>query len=292
VQTKAYRALLFVPASRPELVPKALATRADAIVLDLEDAVAEDAKAEARDHAGEAVGSCDGRGVFVRINDLTTPHWEDDLAAVVRRGLTGVAVPKVETPHDVHLVAARLSRLERAAGLEPGSVDVQPLLETARAMHGAFELLSASPRVRSYFAGFARDGDVARALGARWTREGIESLYLRSKLLLDGRAAGVPFPISGTWADVADVAGLAAFARENSDLGYSGMYVIHPSHVDPVTVAFTPSEDELAWYRRVVDALDEAGRAGTGAVAIDGVMIDKAMAVRARAVLSASLEGR
>jgi citrate lyase subunit beta/citryl-CoA lyase len=261
-------------------------------VLDLEDAVSEDAKADARVHAGDAVGACVDRGVFVRINDLTTRHWEDDLAAVVRAGLTGVAVPKVETPGEIRLVADRLDRLERDAGVEPGTVDVQPLLETARAIHDPVPLLSASPRVRSYFGGLARDGDVARALGARWTRDGLESLYLRSKLLLDGRAAGVPFPISGTWADVADVDGLAAFARQNRDLGYSGMYVIHPSHVAPVTAAFTPSDEELAWYRRVVDALDDAARVGTGAVAIDGVMIDKAMAVRARAVLSASLEAR
>lgn len=290
MQTRPYRALLFVPASRPELVAKALSTRADAIVLDLEDAVAEDAKAQARVNAGEAVGACAGRGVFVRINDLGTTHWEDDLSAVVRPGLTGVAVPKIETPADVREVAGRLERLERDAGLEPGSVDIQPLLETARAMHDPVPLLSTSPRIRSYFAGFARDGDIAQALGARWTRDGTESLYLRSKLLLDGRAAGVPFPISGTWADVADVEGLAAFARQNRDLGYSGMYVIHPSHVDAVTAAFTPSEDEVTWYRRVVEAVDDAARTGTGAVMIDGVMIDKAMAVRARTVLSASLE--
>lgn len=99
----------------------------------------------------------------------------------------------------------------------------------------------------------------------------------------------MPFPISGTWADVADIEGLVAFAAANRDLGYSGMYVIHPSHIGPVTAAFTPSTLELAWYRRVVEALEEADRAGTGAVAIDGVMIDKAMAVRARAVLSANV---
>jgi citrate lyase subunit beta / citryl-CoA lyase len=289
MQSRPYRALLFVPGSRSELVPKALATGADALVLDLEDAVAENAKAEAREHVAEAIGICGERGVFVRINDLSTDHWEADLRAIVRAGLTGVSVPKVETTDDLRRVAARVGELEREARLEPGSIDLQPLLETASAIHGAFDLLSASPRIRSYFGGFARDGDVARTLGARWTRGGHESLYLRSKLLLDGRAAGVPFPISGTWADLADVEGLAAFARQNRDLGYTGMYVIHPSHVEAVTSAFTPSGEELAWYRRVVETLDEAGEAGTGAVAIDGVMIDKAMAVRARAILSANV---
>lgn len=275
-----------MPGSRPELVPKALATGADALVLDLEDAVAESAKAEARAAVGAAVGACGDRGVFVRVNGLSTPHWEDDLRAVVRPGLTGVALPKLESADEIVRVAALLDELEQEADLPPGSVDIQALLETARAIHDAYALLRASPRVRSYFGGFARDGDVAHALGARWTRGGDESLYLRSKLLLDGRAAGVPFPVSGTWADVADVEGLAAFARQNRDLGYSGMYVIHPAHVAPVTAAFTPTDEELAWYRRVVDALDEAERAGAGAVAIDGVMIDRAMAARARSALS------
>jgi citrate lyase subunit beta/citryl-CoA lyase len=292
LQTRPYRALLFVPGSRPELVPKALRTGADALVLDLEDAVAENAKAGARDLVAETLGETQGAAVFVRINGLGTPHWEDDLRAVVRPGLTGVAVPKLETREEVAHVDALLGKLERAAGLDEGTVDVQPLLETARGIHDAHAVLSASKRIRSYFGGFARDGDVSHSLGARWTREGNESLYVRSKLLLDGRAAGVPFPISGTWADVPDLDGLAAFARQNRDLGYTGMYVIHPSHVDTVTKAFTPTDEELAWFGRVVDALDEAERAGTGAVTIDGVMIDKAMATRARAVLSANVGGR
>jgi citrate lyase subunit beta/citryl-CoA lyase len=292
VQTRPFRALLFVPGSRPELVPKALRTGADALVLDLEDAVAENAKAEARGRVGELVGQLGETGVFVRINDLGTQHWEDDLRAIVRAGLTGVAVPKLESANEIRIVDEYLGRLEREAGLPAGSIDIQPLLETARAILDASSLLSASARVRSYFGGFARDGDVSHALGARWTRRGNESLYLRSKLLLDGRAAGVPFPISGTWADVQDVGGLAAFARQNRDLGYSGMYVIHPAHVGPVTEAFTPSAEEVAWFRRVVEALEEAERAGTGAVTIDGVMIDKAMAVRARAVLSANVGER
>jgi citrate lyase subunit beta/citryl-CoA lyase len=292
VQTRPFRALLFVPGSRPELVPKAVRSGADALVLDLEDAVAESAKAEARELVAAAIDETAGTGVFVRINDLATAHWEDDLRAVVRPGLTGVAVPKVETVGEIARVDSAVAAIERDAGLEPGSVDVQPLLETARAIHDAHALLSASPRIRSYFGGFARDGDVSHSLGARWTREGDESLYLRSKLLLDGRAAGVPFPISGTWADVADVEGLAAYARQNRDLGYTGMYVIHPSHVAAVTEAFTPSDEELAWFGRVVEALDEAARAGAGAVTIDGVMIDKAMATRARAVLSAKVGDR
>jgi citrate lyase subunit beta/citryl-CoA lyase len=287
MQRRPFRALLFVPGTRPELFGKGPTSGADALVLDLEDAVPEAAKAEARAnvHAGiEPVATC-GVGLFVRINDLSTPHWRADLHAVVRPGLTGVAVPKVQSAADVQRVAELLDELEPAAGVEPGGVDIQPLLETAKGIHAGFEALSASPRVRSFFGGFARDGDVSRELDARWTRSGEESLYLRSKLLLEARAAGVPYPISGTWADIKDLDGLRRFADQNRNLGYSGMYVIHPSHVPVVTEAFTPTEAELERYREIVSRYEEAGRAGVGAMQLDGVLIDRAMAVRAAELL-------
>jgi citrate lyase subunit beta/citryl-CoA lyase len=262
---------------------------ADALVLDLEDAVAEGAKAEARENVAQAIEELGATrvGVFVRINDLSTPFAKDDLSAVVRSGLTGIALPKVETAADVLTVAAILDELEEAAGLTAGEIDIQPLLETASGIYAGYDVLSASPRVRSFFAGFAKDGDVSRELDARFTPSGEESLYLRSKLLLEGRAVGVPYPISGTWADLQDSAGLTRFAEQNRNLGYTGMYVIHPSHVETVTQAFTPTAEELAWYRDVVEQLDDAERNGKGAVQKDGVMIDRAMAARARGLLAA-----
>jgi citrate lyase subunit beta/citryl-CoA lyase len=292
VQGRPLRALLFAPATRPDLFPKAAASGADAIVLDLEDAVAVDRKNEARQTLAETLEPLGKAGIdiFVRINDLTTPWWWDDLAAITRPGLTGVALPKVQTGTDIARVDAALQELERAAGIATGSIDIQPLLETALGIHNAFEILCASARVRSYFGGFARDGDVSRELGARWSPGGEESLYIRSKLLLDGRAAGVAYPISGTWADVHDLEGLARFAEQNRNLGYTGMYVIHPSHVDVVTRAFTPTDSELEWYRRVIEALEGSSSSGDGAVQIDGVMVDKAMAEKARVVLAAHAE--
>jgi citrate lyase subunit beta / citryl-CoA lyase len=289
VQRRPFRALLFVPGTRPELFEKACRSGADALVLDLEDAVAEGAKADARAGVSAAIedlGSA-GVGVFVRINDLSTRHWRDDLGAVVRLGLTGVALPKVQSSADVRSVDDTLGELERDAGLAVGEVDIQPLLETARGLHDAFDVLSASSRIRSCWAGFARDGDVSRELDARWTPSGEESVYLRSKVLLDARAAGVPYPISGTWADLQDHAGLARYAEQNRNLGYTGMYVIHPSHVPVVTEAFTPTPTEVERYRMIITTLDEAEQAGQGVAQLDGVMIDRAMVARARALLDA-----
>jgi citrate lyase subunit beta/citryl-CoA lyase len=288
VQHRPFRALLFVPGTRPELFEKARRSGADALVLDLEDAVAEGAKTAARESVAAAIGALGATqiGVYVRINDLSTPHWEDDLRAIVQPGLTGVALPKVQSAGDIALVADKLDQLESAVGLEQAAIDIQPLLETAAGIYAGYKVLSASPRIRSFFGGFAKDGDVSRELDARWTPSGEESLYLRSKLLLEARAAGVPYPISGTWAGLRDLEGLARFAEQNRNLGYTGMYVIHPSHVDVVTQAFTPTADELERYRAIVAKLDEAERLGRGAVEMDGVMIDRAMIARANAVLS------
>ncbi len=287
MQNRPFRTTLFVPATRPNLVAKAVAAKPDACIVDLEDAVAATAKAEARRNAPEMIRdlAASGMPAFVRINDLTTSHWLDDLRAVTVPGLVGIGLSKTDSPAQVQTVSHVLDVLERDAGLQPESIIIQPLLETARGMQDAFAILSASGRVCSFFGGSARDGDIIRELGARWTKAGTETLFLRSKLLLDARAAGVPYPITGTWADVPDHQGLRAFAEQGRDLGYTGMYVIHPSHVAIVNEVFTPSQEEIRYFQDLLSALREADRSGRGAASLDGVMIDVAMANRARAFL-------
>lgn len=249
----------------------------------------ESARRTAATHVRELVAA--GRDVLVRINPVTTPHWVADLEAVVHAGLVGVAVPKVYGPGEVAAVADALAALEAERGIEPGATDVQPLLETALGMHGAFEILSASERVRSCFAGSARDGDANRELGFRWSRGGEETFALRSHLLLEARAAGVAYPLSGTWVDVLDPTGLEDFAEQSAALGYTGMYVIHPAHIEPVNRAFTPSEEQVKRYRSIVAEFERAERAGQGAVIFEGTMIDAAMAAQAREFLRFAEEG-
>lgn len=292
MQDRPLRSLLFVPATRPDWLVKAAASGADACVIDLEDSVPEAAKTQARNQAREMLSQANQTEypAFVRINATATAHWLDDLRAVVVDGLWGIALPKADTRDDVVKVDGILSYLERERGLALNSIDIQPLLETTNGMLHATTVLAASPRVRSFFGGSARDGDINRELGYRWTREGRETLFLRSKLILDARAAGVQYPIGGTWADIEDLDGLAQFAAENRDLGYTGMYAIHPAHVTMINQAFTPSVEELERYQRIIDALDRAHERGSGATASDGVMVDEAMATRARAyIASASL---
>lgn len=288
MQDRPLRSLLFVPATKPSWLAKAIGAGADACVIDLEDSVSEANKADARTSAramlDEAAQS--GYPAFVRINGTQTDHWLSDLHSVVVEGLWGIALPKADTAADIAKLDGILSYIETERSLEPGSIDIQPLLETANGMLHASEVLAASPRVRSFFGGSARDGDINRELGFRWTPSGKETLYIRSKFILDARAAGVPFAIGGTWADVGDGVGLANFASENRDLGYTGMYVIHPSHVDAVNQAFTPSADEIARYERILVDMQAATERGDGATITDGILVDAAMASRARAYLS------
>lgn len=286
MQPHSYRSLLFVPASKPAWLESVAASEADAIVIDLEDAVAEGEKPSARSTAAEAIPMLagTGKGVFVRINALDTIHWLEDAKAVVVPGLTGLAVPKVDSVGHVNAVSHVLDVLEREVGIDQ-PVDIQPLLETAAGAEQAFEILRSSARVRSYFGGSARDGDVTRELGSRWRRDGRETFFLRSKLLLAGRAAGVPFPISGTWTEVGDRDGLEALAEESRDLGYVGMYVIHPTHVETVNRVFTPADEEVARYREIIEVYAEAERSGRGAAMLGSSMIDKAMVDRATQAL-------
>lgn len=287
MQSRPYRSTLFVPATRPQWLERAVDSPADALIVDLEDAVPEPAKQTARRTAKAYVRMLidAGRAVYVRINPVTTSHWLADLEAVVQPGLAGVAVPKVYRAREVFAVAEVLSALEARRGIEQGATDVQPLLETALGMHSAFEILSASSRVNSCWAGSARDGDANRELGFRWSRQGDETFTLRATMLMQARAAGVRYPISGTWVDIADEDGLSALAQQSASLGYTGMYVIHPAHVEPVNRAFTPSVEQLQRYRAIVAEFERAASAGHGAATFEGAMIDVAMVSQAEEFL-------
>jgi citrate lyase subunit beta/citryl-CoA lyase len=274
------RSRLYVPGNKPAWMEKALAYGADALILDLEDAVPE---AE-RDAGRAAVASfIDAHGadhtLFVRIAGA------EDLESVVRPGLYGVVIPKVTGVADVEWISGDLDRLEAGQDMPAGDVRITPILETAKGLRDCDAIAEASPRLAYLGALSAKGGDVERALGYRWTPEGTETLMVRSRVLLAARAAGVPNPMTGLWTDVADLDGLAAFAAHSRGLGYEGMDVIHPSHIAPVHAAFTPTDAELTFHRGLVAALDDAASRGSAAVTYDGHMVDTAMAAASRAVL-------
>ncbi|MDO8211704.1 CoA ester lyase [Conexibacter sp. CPCC 206217] len=308
---KLLRSVLYTPGHRADLIEKAPRAGADALCLVLEDSVPEALKDEARTIVGESVPRLarDGQRVLVKINKPgdgsdagagaaggARAGAERELGAIVRPGLAGVIVPGLQRVSELRLVDELLSAAERAAGLDDGAVRMLLLIETPLAAHFAFELAVASPRAIGLLAGTAPAGDMARGLGFQWTAEGLERLYFRSKVLLDARAAGLPHPLDGIYGDVKDVDGLVDEARFARQLGYAGKLVVHPAHVAPVNRVFTPSEEEVARERRVLDAFDRALAEGLAGVVVDGRFVDYAMAATAhqliaRAELAAEADG-
>lgn len=267
------RSMLFVPANREERMHKALTLGADAIILDLESAIPRGEAAVARRMVR---GLLDAHrpprpAVFVRISDVDSPDFAADLEAAVHDHLAGIVLPQVTGPDDVRRAATALDRLDPA-----GRIVLYPLVETAGAIRTAYEIAVASPRVAYFGGGVSRNGDIGRSVGFRWTPEGTETLYIRSKVLVDARAAGTANPITGIWGSVDDLVGLRAFAQQSRNLGYEGLQCIHPTHLPIIHEIFTPSAAELTEWQAVIDAMAEAERQGSAAIRLDGRLVDVA----------------
>lgn len=269
------------------MIQKASTLGADAIILDLEDAVPISEKEAARRLVGQSivqVGAA-GRQVFVRVNALSTGLTEEDLRSVVQPQLVGIVLPKAQSSADVATVAKWISELEGEQGMGRGSVALVPLLETARGVLDAREVAKAVPRIVAVAFGAL---DFARDMGIRLSAEGTEVLYARSRIALAASAAQV-LAIDTPWIDIADREGLLREARHARQLGFRGKLVIHPSQIAHVNEVFSPSEDEVAYAREVVEAFHAAEAEGLGAISLDGKMIDAANA-RQAADLIASAE--
>jgi citrate lyase subunit beta/citryl-CoA lyase len=269
---------------------KALESGADAVILDLEDSVPLASKAEARALVAKtidaAAGSLSRPLIYVRVNGAATGLLADDLNAVVRPGLDAILLSKAENVEDVQQTAAALERNESQHGMKQGSVEIILQIENALGVYNCFNLIKASPRVAATCFGSARDGDLQTDLGCSWSIEGTELLYARSKVLLDTRAAGSHIhPLDGVFSDLNDETGLIADSRLSARLGYIGRTVIHPKQIAPVKGAYAVPEIEVAYYQKVVVEFAAAEKAGTAAIAVDGKLVDYAMAQRARRVL-------
>lgn len=259
--------LLFVPGHRPDRFAKAAAAGAGAIILDLEDAVAPEAKVEARDHVTAWLSGPEAAGVacIVRVNPPGTEWHADDVKAVAAIGGVAVMLPKAESGEAVAAVAAALG----------ADAAVLPLIETATGVLAAQEVLEARGVVRAAFGSI----DLSAQLGIEPT-DATAFLFTRCRLVLASAAAGVAPPVDGVVTDVTDDDALETEARHAAALGFTGKMCIHPRQLETVHAVFRPGEEELAWARRVVEA------AGDGAVTtLDGKMIDKPVVDRARRLL-------
>ena len=294
---KLVRTALFAPGSKERVMAKALESGANAVILDLEDSVPILAKAEARALVAKAIdgaAALPARPVItVRTNAVATGLLADDLAAIVRPGLDAIFLPKVETVEEMTGTAALLDRLEAAKGMAAGTVSIIPMFESALGVMRCYELARATPRVSATCIGSARDGDLQTDLGCGWSIEGTELFYARSKILLESRAAGI-YALDGVFSDLNDEAGFAQDCALSARLGYIGRTVIHPKQIAPARQAYSVSEADAAYYRRVVSEFEAVEKTGaSAAITVDGKLVDYAMYQRAKRVLEwARLDGK
>lgn len=297
----AYRSLLAVPAASRKMVEKALGSEADGVFLDLEDAVAPPEKAGARSDVSRALREAEWRGrppVF-RVNALDTPYFYRDLVEVVEGAggfLGAVLVPKVDLAEDLHVVDTLLSQLEAACELEPGRIRIEAQIESAKGLQNVDAIARAGGgRLTALHFG---PGDYAASLGMpggsigtedEWDREypGHRFHYAMHRIVVAARSAGL-YAFDGPLADYRDEEGLRRAARNARAIGMHGKWCIHPSQVEVVNEAFSPTAEELAWARQVVDAYEEAGESGLGSISVEGKMVDAASIRMARGILEAA----
>ncbi|KKM09170.1 citrate lyase subunit beta [Clostridiales bacterium PH28_bin88] len=279
------RSYLFVPGNHERRVQKAFESMADVTILDLEDAVALGEKAAARAVVKKALGQPRRNMAYVRINGLATELALADLETVMEAKPEGVMVPKVESGTDVVIVDWVMQQLEVRFGWPVGSIELIPLIETARGVQRAEEIAAASARVVRLAFGAI---DYTLDINTSYLKEGTELFYARGRLVAASRSAGVQPPVDTVFPDIKDVAGLEQEARTVRQLGFGGKLVIHPEQLDPVHRVFSPTEGEIAWAKKVVQAFNEAEAQGIASIQVDGKFIDYPVAAKARQVLATS----
>jgi citrate lyase subunit beta/citryl-CoA lyase len=272
--TAHFRSILFAPGNHPRKVAKVASFGADAVVLDVEDAVASAQKDEARLAVAAAIPTMRDAVVMVRVNGMATGRCADDLEAIVLPGLDAVLLPKVEDSRVLGEVDERLTALERRNGLMPGTVRLIPQIETALGIARVEEIaLNAPSRVFTLIFGLA---DFTVDIGVDLTADATEILYARSRVVVAARAARLAPPIDGPFMlDLRDEAGLVQDSRRSRQIGFGGRVAIYPPQVAPINRVFSEiSLEELAMARKSVAAFEAAESDGSAAIQVDGRFVD------------------
>lgn len=281
-----HRSYLYAPGSNPRVMRKALQAGADAVILDLEDAVAPAAKDEARVAVRELLVELADKpvpsDVHVRINTGPGGADQDDLAAVVGPALAAVRVPKVESAAAVRDLAIALDSLEAQADLPAGSIGIYPTIESARGVVAVGEICAASERILRCALGAS---DLLADIGADGDDD-TATLHARSALVVHSRAAGIGPPVDSVHTDLDDQAGLRRGAQRARSLGFHGKSVIHPRQLPVVHEVFTPTREQVERARAILAAARVAEENGDGATRLDGSFIDPAVVARAQALLA------
>ena len=279
-----YRSFLFAPGNHARKVLKVFGCGADNVILDLEDAVAKAEKVATRALVVEALKRERTCGAYIRVNAFSTEFCYGDAVAVVGPGLDGIILPMVESREQIVAFDWLVGSLERERGLSPGAIDIIPIIETGKGIANARAIAAAGTRVKRMAFGA---GDYTLDMNMEWTLAESELEHARAEMAVASRAAGLEAPIDTVWVHINDLEGLASSAKRAKQLGFQGKMCIYPPQVERVNGAFTPTEKEIAFARRVVAAFEKAEREGSSSIQLDGFFIDYPIVYKAQRTLDA-----
>ncbi|MFH1953188.1 MAG: CoA ester lyase [Pseudomonadota bacterium] len=281
------RTALFVPGNRPDRVDKAVNAGADAVIIDLEDAVALSEKAETRPIVREKIVAHRDKRMIVRVNGLDSGFLHEDLVGVIVEDLECVMIPKVDDPDQIREIHRLLLELEKEKGMATGAIAIIPLIESARAVENIFQIVSeTTDPVRLLTVAFGA-ADYTLDMGIEITKEGTELFYARSRIPIACRAAGIAPPLDTPYMiDLKDLDALKADAGRAKQLGFQGKLCIHPNQIKPCHEVFSPTRDEIIYAERVISAFEKAEAEGVAVLQLDGKFIDYPVVEKARRIIN------
>lgn len=281
------RTFLFAPGDHERRAGKALTLPADAVILDLEDAVAISAKVAARDHVRAMLERPRAGRAFIRVNAFDTEFCFGDIQSVIGPQLDGIVLPKLEAAAQLVAVDWMISAIERAQSLPDRAIEVMPIIETARGMADLGELAACAAtlggRVRRLAFGA---GDYTLDLGMSWGLAETELEAARAQMVIQSRAAGLEAPVDTVWIELREAEAFAASCRRGVALGFQGKLCIHPDQIPVANAAFSPTEAEVARARAIAAAFKEAEEKGLASIQVDGRFVDYPIVERALRVLA------
>ncbi len=284
------RSLLFVPGNRVDMMEKAMDLPADALILDLEDSVPPQEKDRAREVVSANLPKMfkEGRPVFVRINPLMSGLTDEDLAAVVSKYVACISLPKVEEGIDLEALGTKMEWFEGERNIEGRSLAILPWIENPRALRNSYKIATASRRVMGL--AFGAD-DYTLNMGIQRSKDCEELKYPRQVIAVDARAADI-LPLDTPYVDYKDKEGLIEDCKRAKQAGFAGKFAIHPSQIDIINEAFSPTALEIDEAHRIIDAFDKAVAKGSAVASLNGRMIDTPVAERAKRLLEKARRGK
>lgn len=278
------RTMMFMNAQKPGLIKDAYIYGSDSIILDLEDAVAENQKDAARFSLYHALKNIDygSTEVIVRINGLDTPHWQEDIRCVVAGGADGIRIAKCESADDVRRVEEHVLKAEQEFGIEEGRTLLMAALESPLGIMNAYQIVTASDRM---FGCAISGGDFRKSMHVQIEEGGIEMLVARGQMLMAARAAGVQC-FDTMYPNIDDIEGFQAEVIQNRKMGFDGKSIVSPRQIRFVHETFAPTEKEIAYAEKLVMSFDEQQDSGVGVYTVDGKMVDIPFFEDARRVIA------